>query len=370
MKSGNLNRFFTASFQERISVFTLIGLLFCTTIIYLYIHWNPPIPDFAIEQLKLYEDQVDSGSSITNSTSHSNENKLTSFNPNKVTVQELNSLGIPVKTASAWIHYLMKGGKFKQPADVKKIFGMNETLFNKIVPYILLEDERKELITALPEIKLKMAIDPNTATYEELTQAGFSGKMSNTLIHYRATGKAFTSMNDLLKIYGMNDSLLQTLSSYIHFTEPIRSSPLIAPAMVLSSATTVSFDLNKADTTMLKSLPGLGHVLASRIISYREKLGGYFSIDQLKEVYGLQDTTFARIRSRLTISEPYRKIKINMDSLPMIYHPYLSKKDAVLIQNYRLQHGEFKTIKDLDNLKAFDHSYWERIFPYLDFSIR
>ena len=369
MKPGNLNRFFNASYQERVSVFTLIGLLLCTTLIYLYMHWNPPVPDFIIEKLKVLEDQVDSVSYNTKSIVLRKEPNLVSFNPNQVTAQELSSFGIPGKTASAWLHYLMKGGKFKQPGDVKKIFGMNEALFNKIVPYILLEDEAKKNSTAL-DIKSKMVIDPNTANYQELTQAGFSGKTANTLIHYRSSGKTFTSMNDLIKIYGMNDSILNEVSSYVHFPEPVESPSLITKAPVTSIAIPFSFDLNKADTTMLKSLPGLGHVLALRIISYREKLGGYFSIDQLKEVYGLQDTTIARFRSRLTVTDPYKKIKINQDSLTMTYHPYLAKKEAAIIQNYKLQHGAFKTIKDLDNLKAFDHSYWDRILPYLDFSVR
>ncbi|MEP7320718.1 MAG: helix-hairpin-helix domain-containing protein [Saprospiraceae bacterium] len=370
MKPGNLNKYFNSSFQERVSVFTLIGLLFVSIIIYLYIHWNPPIPDFIIEQSTLEEKHVDSISytSVSGTIPIGNNHSL--FNPNKVTVQELNSFGIPLKTASAWQNYITKGGKFKKPIDVMKIYGMNQTLFNKISPYIQIESTSKEILTSLPDTKTKTVIDPNVANYDELIQAGFPGKMANTLIHYRGSGKTFTSINDLIKIYGMNDSLLHEVSPYVHFKEPVESSSMILSTPVTSVTTSFNFDLNKADTAMLKSLPGLGHVFALRIIAYREKLGGYFSVDQLKEVYGLQDSTISRFRSRLTVTDPYKKIKINQDSLPMIYHPYLSKKDAILIQNYKLQHGEFRTIADLENIKAFNHSYWERILPYLDFSVR
>ena len=255
---------------------------------------------------------------------------------------------------------------------------MNAMLYSRISPFIQLsQDIKKPMVDAIHHIenKLPHAIDPNTADYAELIQAGFPGKIANTLIHYRSTGKVFKSLNDLSKIYGINDSLIQSLKNYLLFqvkpVDPISQSPENEIRIVETQKDIIksSIEINKADTATLKRLPGIGNVLALRIIAYREKLGGYYSTDQLKEVYGLKDTAMIKFQSQLTVSLPYRKIKINLDSLPSIYHPYLTKKDAMLIQGYRDQHGPYKNKADLYQIKAFDQKYWERLIPYIDFDI-
>lgn len=103
----------------------------------------------------------------------------------------------------------------------------------------------------------------------------------------------------------------------------------------------IPIDLNLADTTLLKNLPGLGGVLSSRIVRFRDKLGGFHSLQQLKEVYHLPDSTiekYPQFDPRYTS----QKININSDSIHLLKHPYLSYKDALIVKNYRAQHGAFK----------------------------
>jgi competence ComEA-like helix-hairpin-helix protein len=307
-------------------------------------------------------------SSLRVETPGAKENIYSPFNPNTVTQDELLHFGLPVKTAKAWIHYLEKGGKFRYPEDVKKIFGMNESIFNSISAYIRLEEKNKDASRVdLSEKIKKIAVDPNTAPFNDLIQAGFPGKIANTLIHFRSSGKMFKSKHDVSKIYGVTDSLLDALSPYLVFKDTSGDEVDHACLPEIKIPFTGNIDLNKADSNMLKLLPGIGRVLAVRIIAYREKLGGYYSIAQLQEVYGLRDTTLQKIKSNLILTDPYRKIKINRDSLFSLHHPYLSKKDATLIQSFRDQHGQFHSIQDLYQIKAFDQKFWERLQPYLDF---
>lgn len=370
-----LKNYLSTTQQERKSALILIGILILIVFIYIYIHWNPPIPTYTIEAIQPPTIKNGDTASLTTSLSRDDQNeKLVPFNPNEVTWDDLVSFGIPPKTASTWIHFLSKGGRFKNPEDVKKIYGMNGIVYSHISPFIQFNREASTFIASTRETPIPKsirAIDPNTAQYDDFVQLGLSGKIAHTLINYRSTGKKFSSVSDLSKIYGMNDSIMTSIIPNLVF-------PVINSGSIQSNSfqnESVSYeplktpiDLNVADTSMLKRLPGLGHVLALRIIAYREKLGGFYSIDQLKEVYGLRDTSIIKFQSGLMVSTPYRKIKINQEALTSIYHPYLPKKDALLIQNYRNQHGSFHSVSDLFQLKAFDQKYWQRITPYLDFS--
>lgn len=97
-----------------------------------------------------------------------------------------------------------------------------------------------------------------------------------------------------------------------------------------------SIDINSADTVLFKSLPGIGSVYAARIVKYRNLLGGFVEIDQLKEVYGIKPELFDQIKSQLFISTKMVK-KIAADSLwkkpYAFYHPYLSKELKARIQS-------------------------------------
>jgi len=94
-------------------------------------------------------------------------------------------------------------------------------------------------------------------------------------------------------------------------------------------------DINNADTTLLKTLPGIGSVYAARIVKYRKLLGGFVSVNQIKEVYGIKIETFDQIKSQITLTKG-SVIKIPADSLwnkpYAFYHPYLSKEVKAQIQ--------------------------------------
>lgn len=130
-----------------------------------------------------------------------------------------------------------------------------------------------------------------------------------------------------------------------------------------------SFLLNKADSATLEALPGIGPVLASRIVRYREKLGGFYDPSQLQEVYGISDSLYLFLKDRLTLvtdSALLKKIDLNNASLETLgQHPYLRWEKAKHIVRYRQANGPFRTVSDLEKILALDSVTRQRFLPYV-----
>ena len=106
--------------------------------------------------------------------------------------------------------------------------------------------------------------------------------------------------------------------------------------------------VNEADTTAFIALPGIGTKLATRIISFREKLGGFYSVDQVGETYGLSDSSFQKIRPYLVNAGVVRLMDLNAVTAEELKdHPYFRWALARAIVAYRNQHGPFKDLSEL-----------------------
>lgn len=226
----------------------------------------------------------------------------------------------------------------------------------------------------------RFTFNPNRANKDELLSLGFPSFIANNIIKYREKGGSFKVKNDLLKIYNMPVDLFNELYSYIDLPEikANRDDYRIAegfqeeneeiPVKVSEIPTTPAlsdFDLNKADTNLLKNIPGIGSILAGRIIKFRSALGGFHSVEQLNEVYGLKDNALLNIKTYAEIQSSYRKIEINQTNF--IRHPYLSNNQAAAIISYRKQHGDYNDIDDLRKIKILNEETINKIEPYINF---
>lgn len=131
-------------------------------------------------------------------------------------------------------------------------------------------------------------------------------------------------------------------------------------------------DLNTADSTSLEGLPGIGEKLSARFIKYRERLGGYISVDQLKEVYGLTDSNFLKFRSRLKIENGYKPIKIQINKATyqeLRRHPYISHLFAKSVLAYIKMHESINSIEELSKIGSLDEHQVKKIAPYIDFQL-
>jgi len=129
-------------------------------------------------------------------------------------------------------------------------------------------------------------------------------------------------------------------------------------------------DLNNVDSTELQQVYGIGPVLSSRIVRYRDLLGGFSSIHQLSEVYGLDSLVLRRLYNRYTLKEGtiYHKLDINtFDYKSLVRHPYLNARQVSAIVAYREQHGTFLEPEQLKAVHLIDDSTYIKLYPYLDF---
>ena len=218
------------------------------------------------------------------------------------------------------------------------------------------------------EEKKLFTFDPNDVTQKEMLSLGIAEKIAGRIDKYRKAGGTFAIRSDLMKIYGFDSLLYTELAPFIaipqrpnHVSRVNAQVEVFEPKLVLG-------DVNQADTSDLKEIYGIGRVLSSRIVSYRELLGGFVNLQQLNEVYGLKPEVVDRLKERYLVSADFepRKININRDDYDKLtYHPYISKNLARAILAYRLQHGVFADLNDLLKVDLLDEETFAKISPYL-----
>ncbi|MBK5719293.1 helix-hairpin-helix domain-containing protein [Dysgonomonas sp. Marseille-P4677] len=129
-----------------------------------------------------------------------------------------------------------------------------------------------------------------------------------------------------------------------------------------------TIELNSADTSNLKKVPGIGIGFANKIVKYRSSLGGYVDIAQLKEVWGMDDDLYNKITPYITIIPKAKMIKINSaDFQELNKHPYINYKQAQIITDIRERKGKIESIQRLTLLEEFTEKDITQLKPYLTF---
>lgn len=212
------------------------------------------------------------------------------FDPNTLDEAGWIKLGIPPRTAKTIRNYVSKGGKFKQPNDIRKIWGLSQQDADRIIPYI-----------RIPENSFTSGYTPNNNSYNKETPK---------------------------------------------------------PTVV---------NINTATPQQLKLLPGIGYALPYKIVNYREKLGGFLRIDQVKETYGMTDSVFTAIQPYLQFQPTViRKININTATdFDLGGHPYIDKAVAKAIVIYRSKYGDYKQVEDIKKIVFITQDLFNKIAPYL-----
>ncbi|MBL0740281.1 ComEA family DNA-binding protein [Chryseolinea lacunae] len=219
---------------------------------------------------------------------------------------------------------------------------------------------------------LLFAFDPNIISVAQWQQLGLSAALSTRIAHYREKGGKFRVKADLLKIYGVDSAFYHRVFSYI--TLPEKKDTLFAhkpfPADVRKKPEVVRFDLNQADAEQLESLYGIGEKLALRILKFRDALGGFVSLQQLSEVYGLDTAAIRQLEKRCFVVENFQPKKLNVntaDEKTLAAHPLIRRTAARIIVAYRKEHGEFNSPDDLRKIHGLDVQIIDKIAPYLTF---
>lgn len=314
-----VDEYFTFTRGNRIAILiifsVLIGVFFLPDILSTKTGTKQSINDTAwISKLKSIENREEDNS--LSNTKYNNENSANyqfdrnankyytqskgepfDFDPNTLSAEGWKKLGLRDKTIGTIQNYLSKGGKFRKPEDVSRIYGLFPNEYDRIAPYI----------------KIQASENPNTYN----NNADFKEKEKQPAQNF--------------------------------------------------SKTYAIVDINTADANELIALPGIGSSFSTRIINFRNKLGGFYSINQVAETFGLPDSTFQKIKQYLKLeSNTIRKININAATIDDLKaHPYLSWNVANTIIAYRNQHGLFTNVEEIKKVMVITDELYNKMYPYL-----
>jgi competence protein ComEA len=220
------------------------------------------------------------------------------FDPNNLSADGWRKLGIKDKTIASIQKYISKGGRFSEPEDLRKVWGLRDDEKDRLVPYV------------------------------------------------RITGGQEKSYAN----YGSNHQL---------YEKKVYEKKIIS-----------TIDINTGDSAAYDGLPGIGAGFSRRIIKFRDKLGGFYKVEQVAETFGLPDSIFQKIKPFLKINgNNIHKININTAmEQELKAHPYIRWQLAKVIMEYRKQHGNYKVLQDLKKIVLINEETYNKISPYLTLS--
>lgn len=224
----------------------------------------------------------------------------------------------------------------------------------------------------------RFAFDPNTADSTQLLKLGLQPWQVRNIYKYRAAGGIYREPKDFAKLYGLTVKQYRELEPYIHISSDyLPASTLVERKQASQSVVrdssqhhypvkireTEQVVLNTADTTSLKTIPGIGPYFARKIVQYGQRLGGYVSIDQLDEIEGFPQEA----KHYLVINQPQtQKLNVNRMTLDELKrHPYINFFQAKAITDYRRLHGPLHSLNELRLSKDFPPEAIKRLLPYV-----
>jgi DNA uptake protein ComE-like DNA-binding protein len=128
------------------------------------------------------------------------------------------------------------------------------------------------------------------------------------------------------------------------------------------------FDINNATNKVLEILPGIGTARSTRIIKYRDKLGGFIHQQQYQEIYGLDSLSIANMFQYTYITADFqpKRLDINQDDFKtLLAHPYLTYEQVKRIIQFREKQDKFNDIKELMSFNILEKDTFEKVKFYL-----
>lgn len=200
-------------------------------------------------------------------------------------------------------------------------------------------------------------INPNEAQFDDFLRVGFSEKQATSCINYRSKGGKFYKETDLMKIYTISEDDYCRLKKYVVVPQVNKNSlenfaiknKREKNIKTNGSIPVTYVSINRCDTTELMKLPKIGGFRARKIIEYRDKLGGFYEIAQLLQVYSIDSTLISEIGKYITIdTSAIKKININEASFKeIVHHPLICYETTKNIVNYKRIVGVIKSVQEL-----------------------
>nr|WP_319398666.1 helix-hairpin-helix domain-containing protein [uncultured Carboxylicivirga sp.] len=335
--------FLTLSKKEQTSMFSLF-LLLLLLIVFLFIK-----PTFvkheANADLQAWVDSIVQNTSI-NSKKNSDIEFFT-FNPNSVSEDELLSLGFSKYAAGNLLKYRNAGGVIRSFEKLSQVYGMDSNHLQKIKPYIVYpSNNQKRYQPVETNTGFKYRIDLNMKDSAQLMKLKINQAVVEDIIDLKRS-YYFNQRVDVDLLRGCDWERWNGIKDTLLFKK--QTNRVVADEFQI--------ELNSADTAELALLKGVGKVLSRRIVYYRNRLGGFYDLNQLNEVEGISPIVLADNKSYIIIDTLLvQKININRSSLRrMKNHPYMNFYQAKDIYENRKKSEvslseiiEFESFRDAD----------------------
>ncbi|GAB1414843.1 helix-hairpin-helix domain-containing protein [Paludibacter sp.] len=306
--------FFFFSASQRIGIVILVFLIICISVL------NFLIPHFAEERIVLQD-------SIANA-------EFERFKQSLVSLDSLNDR-----------KYKFKNKEWDRGAREKNI--SNVKLGYRLFPF-----------------------DPNNIDSADFVSLGLKPYIASNILKYRRKGGRFASKEAFSKVYGISEGKYAELEPFIQITaiDKVDSKDSLTTKPSAKKADLI-VELNSADTATLMQVKGIGRGYAKSIIRFRQQVGGFVDVNQLREIYGMTDENYNKIKPFCTVNPALvKKLNINTASVERLKsHPYLNFYQAKQIYELRRKLGKLTGMNDLKNLSELDENTLRKIEPYLVF---
>lgn len=301
--------------------------------------------------------------------------ELFEFDPNTVTYEELRRLGFSKSTAAGIIKYRTKGKRFEIKEDFATCYGVSDSAYAVLKPYIRIGGE----YAAKPSAARSSYVDgqysyapnsadsiepfnPNELDAEGFVKLGFTSRQSEVIIKFRDMRGGFRNAAEFGECYVVSEERFAQLAPYIVIDLDKQDEG--------TSKSDAPVELNGADSTTLVGIRGIGAKTASEVIAYRDRLGGFHSVEQLAELKVITESNYELIRKQIWVdSYVIRKIDINFASPEELErHPYMTAKRLRRILKNRQLKGGWCTIDDMVDDATLSCEEANTLAPYLDFT--
>ncbi|SHI64087.1 DNA uptake protein ComE [Hymenobacter daecheongensis DSM 21074] len=240
---------------------------------------------------------------------------LAPFDPNALSAPDWEARGLPAYVAKRLVHFRDVIGGFKAKAQIKRTYGLPDSVYARLAPYMQLPDQL-----------------PPRAARPPRDYAAYAGS--------RYAGKEF--------------------------------GPKPPGKFPRKPTHLAAFNLNTADTTQLMQIRGIGRGLSARVVEYRQRLGGFLGPGQLSEIYSLRDAPdlVDSLRKYTFVTPGFTPAGLDVNNAPfeaLQTHPYMGKRLARVVVAFRQQHGPFRQPDDLRQIRILDAATLEKLRPYLRF---
>jgi DNA uptake protein ComE-like DNA-binding protein len=310
---NHLKEYLTFSKKERTGIIALLLLILVTYLLSYFIPASTTKPDEATyrkfqQQVAILQAAIDSGSNNVPAY-HAGESTpdesdepphLFMFDPNTLPAEGWKKLGIRERTINTILHYRAKGGRFRKPEDLYRIYGLKSAECERLVAYVHIPVEER----AAEEKTVKVAydssykkfdkpvftkpaiIDINTAdTTAFIALRGIGGKLANRIVRFREKLGGFYAVGQVGETYGLPDSTFQQVKAFLACNAPVIK----------------KINLNTADIATLREHPYIRWQLANAIVQYRQQHGAFSSVEQLLQINLIIPEILDKIRPYLTI---------------------------------------------------------------------